>query len=1219
MVPSPSTARPPLARKLLPPALIVLSALALMLAIAASTMPALAGVPPTAPRGNAVSVAASATPTAECVQTWDVLYTPSPGTSFNALYAVEDVSPDDIWSVGEADGNRAVIEHWDGTQWSFIPVPEVVSNTLLYDVSANGPYDVWAVGKTSRQDGMHATTLRWDGTQWNVVPNPITPSLGLNLYGVEAISSTLAWAVGNHEEQGHQVPMALRWDGTAWSRVPVPDPGYNAGLKRISATGPNDVWAVGNSTLVMHWDGTAWTQMPTGFAAELYDVVAISPTNVWAVGYRAAGGTNDDALILHWDGTVWTQQIIGRARLTGIDARGSNDVWAVGNKQLDVDTTLVMHWDGVTWTEVPSFDRRPLGKRFYDVALVNDYDLWAVGQTYSTNERNFAARYTRTCPQPLACQTGWNIVRSPDPDPNMNFLYAIDSTASDDVWVAGGTGRGALVRQWDGTHWEVQTGTGALTGTVLYGIKAFSPAEVWAVGGGTPSDQLDLASSRERTLPMDRPAVGRPVIMHYDGASWTYTMTPTISGGHFYDVDGVSPNDLWAVGMDGNNTLIMHWFNGEWSRLPGPPGVLHDVKAVASDFVWAVGSTSESAPGTTIVLKWDGTTWIAIDHPSPNYEYLSFESIDASGPNNAIAVGYSTGSAWPHAIHWDGVRWNRSPVQTAPAILTGVSVLSPTSAWAVGFRVSGGVAGSTVALHWDGTYWTEAPMPTIQVQGVELFDVTAVSSNELWTAGHVRTHIDTVSSLIERYVGTCQTVTPTPIQTATATPSATRTGTRTPTTTATPTGTRTGTPATPTPTPNVRLCNPDTIVINDRGTATPYPSNINVSGVNGTVTGVSISLLDFQHWFYDDVDILLVGPQGQSVILMSDAGGTCSATTTLRFQDGAPPLPDEQCPPGEGPYSPSNYTSGPWPDDFPTPAPQPPYGSELSVFNGTDPNGIWSLYVVDDFGAFDGEIEGGWCLNITTAPPGPSPSPTGPPATATNLPTVTSTPTACTLAFADVPPTNTFYPFVRCLACRGIISGYPCGGAGEPCNPANDPYFRPNNYVTRGQLAKIVSESAGFDEEIPPSQWTFTDVPYGSTFWVWVERLAGREVMSGYPCGGPGEPCDDQGRPYFRPGAGATRGQLTKIVSNAAGFSDAIPPGQYTFADVTPTHTFRLFVERLLLNRPDVMAGYDCGGEGEPCDAENRPYFRPDNPLTRGQTSKIVANTFFPGCDPPRR
>jgi hypothetical protein len=251
--------------------------------------------------------------------------------------------------------------------------------------------------------------------------------------------------------------------------------------------------------------------------------------------------------------------------------------------------------------------------------------------------------------------------------------------------------------------------------------------------------------------------------------------------------------------------------------------------------------------------------------------------------------------------------------------------------------------------------------------------------------------------------------------------------------------------------------------------------------------------------------------------------------------------------------------------------------------------------------------------STATQTPTVTPTVTGTP------PTSTLTPTTCALTFADVPPTNTFYPFVRCLACRGIVSGYPCGGTVEPCDPNQNPYFRPNNPVTRGQLAKIVSESAGFDEEVPPSQWTFTDVPYGSTFWLWVERLASREVMAGYPCGAnPNEPCDDQNRPYFRPGNGATRGQLTKIVVNAAGFVNGPPPNHCTFAD-TCASTFFHVIELLVFNRPGVMAGYPCGSPGEPCDSQNRPYFRPNNGVTRGQTSKIVANTFFPGCSPPLR
>ena len=47
-------------------------------------------------------------------------------------------------------------------------------------------------------------------------------------------------------------------------------------------------------------------------------------------------------------------------------------------------------------------------------------------------------------------------------------------------------------------------------------------------------------------------------------------------------------------------------------------------------------------------------------------------------------------------------------------------------------------------------------------------------------------------------------------------------------------------------------------------------------------------------------------------------------------------------------------------------------------------------------------------------------------------------------------------------------------------------------------------------------------------------------------------------------------------------------------------------------------AAIPAAAPGEPCVAPgNRPYFRPGNNVTRGQTAKIVANTFFPGCSTP--
>ena len=119
--------------------------------------------------------------------------------------------------------------------------------------------------------------------------------------------------------------------------------------------------------------------------------------------------------------------------------------------------------------------------------------------------------------------------------------------------------------------------------------------------------------------------------------------------------------------------------------------------------------------------------------------------------------------------------------------------------------------------------------------------------------------------------------------------------------------------------------------------------------------------------------------------------------------------------------------------------------------------------------------------------------------------------------------------------------------------------------------------------------------------------------MAGYAWGVVVEPCGTLTRPHCRANSNASRGQLAKIVSNAAGFND--PPTGQTFEDVAPGSTFYDFIERLASRL--VMSGYPCGGPGEPCDPQNRPYFRPANLVSRGQTSKIVGNTFFPQCNTP--
>jgi subtilisin-like proprotein convertase family protein len=164
--------------------------------------------------------------------------------------------------------------------------------------------------------------------------------------------------------------------------------------------------------------------------------------------------------------------------------------------------------------------------------------------------------------------------------------------------------------------------------------------------------------------------------------------------------------------------------------------------------------------------------------------------------------------------------------------------------------------------------------------------------------------------------------------------------------------------------------NPDGIAIADSMPATAYPSTISVSGFETEITDVAVTLQRFSHTAPGDVDMLLVGPAGQTAIFMSDAGGLNIATNvTLTFDDSAASILPAQL--TTGTFRPTN--NPPTDDIFPPPAPTPQTNNAaLAAFNGTNPNGTWSLYVVDRGAGFSGSVSG-WSLLITVADKPPTP------------------------------------------------------------------------------------------------------------------------------------------------------------------------------------------------------------------------------------------------------
>jgi subtilisin-like proprotein convertase family protein len=159
--------------------------------------------------------------------------------------------------------------------------------------------------------------------------------------------------------------------------------------------------------------------------------------------------------------------------------------------------------------------------------------------------------------------------------------------------------------------------------------------------------------------------------------------------------------------------------------------------------------------------------------------------------------------------------------------------------------------------------------------------------------------------------------------------------------------------------------NTDPLEIRDYNTANPYPSTILISNASWRVGRVTLTLSNLSHTAQSDVNVLLIGPEKQAVYLIAGPNGTMDFTrVTLTIDDTALAGIPAICPSGS--YKPTGYN--PEIHDaypvFPSPAPAGPYSDHLSVFEGTDPNGAWSLFIIDDENGDSGKLEGGWSLHF---------------------------------------------------------------------------------------------------------------------------------------------------------------------------------------------------------------------------------------------------------------
>ena len=328
-----------------------------------------------------------------------------------------------------------------------------------------------------------------------------------------------------------------------------------------------------------------------------------------------------------------------------------------------------------------------------------------------------------------------------------NFLTSVSAVSASDAWAVGNAP--GLALHWNGTRWVRTAIPHSSSLSALNGVSALSASDAWAVG----------ARGLVRTTTL---------ALHWNGTAWTRVPTP--SPGTFPDlmsVSAASRADAWAVGV--MPTLALHWNGTAWTQAAIPQlagSVLLGVSALSASDAWAVGSETAGNTTKTLVLRWNGTAWAQVASPNVN-DNGALLSVAALSPTDAWAVGnYTAGNDIKTLVlHWNGTAWvhvptpspGRSPLNDS---LSGVSVLSPSDAWAVGASGHGHSPFSpqnTLVLHWNGSRWTQVPAPNPRGTGTSPFTIlTSVSArtpSDAWAVGCACTN-DADTTLVLHWNGT---------------------------------------------------------------------------------------------------------------------------------------------------------------------------------------------------------------------------------------------------------------------------------------------------------------------------------------------------------------------------------------------------------------------------------------------------------------------------------
>jgi hypothetical protein len=493
--------------------------------------------------------------------------------------------------------------------------------------------------------------------------NPV--SEGATLSDVWGPAADNLFATGNSG-------IVLRFDGDKWRRTQSP---VTDNLNAVWGADATHAFAVGQNGAILLFNGTSWIKQASPTTKTLNDVWGTSATDVYAVGQQRE--------VIHFDGASWdTMSVaVGIEGLHSVWGSSSHDIYATGLGR------KLLHYDGKSWGEVETNANFALNA----VWGVDSMDVFVVGGNGAAAHYDGVAWSNIDVGEPLFPNTVWGTAT--------NDVYAMGSAAGsaspgyhwdgfswspiamnsikgftrvfgvDDVVVA--VGQAGMIHEKSGAEFVAMTGGLAVDLDAVWvspnGSEAFAVGDfgtilhfqngAWSpMTSGTRSNLRGLGGKCACSLV----AVGEDgVVLRRNGSDWS-----DLSPGVPVPFNETWTDPLGAVFVVGDGGAVMRHENGAWAPL-SLGSVMHNLLSV-----WGSSPTDVYVVGNqSAAFRWTGTQFKAVFIDPPNFH--NFHGVHGTGPDDVYVASelISAPSSSPaHAggsiFHWDGADW--TPVFSDP-------------------------------------------------------------------------------------------------------------------------------------------------------------------------------------------------------------------------------------------------------------------------------------------------------------------------------------------------------------------------------------------------------------------------------------------------------------------------------------------------------------------------------------------------------------------------